>query len=115
MNHREWVEEAWEQYALAHNDVDEAQPFLLSRAWDYEEFHALGIRKADLMDAMAKAIENKQAKEADAVAAAKVAEEEAAAVKVAEEAAATNPAEATVAAKALEDATVAIDTSSQRW
>ena len=78
MNNRRWVEEAWEQYALAHNDVDEAQPFLQCRTWDYDEFHALEIRKADLMDAMAEAIENKQA-EADRVQRQAEAEEAAAA------------------------------------
>ena len=90
MINRGWVEEAWEQYALAHNDVNEASPFLLSRDLYYDKFHALEFRKADLMDAMAEAIENKQA-EADRVQRQADAEEEAAAAaKVAEEAAAAN-------------------------
>ena len=50
MDYRGFVEEAWEQFALANNEVDEASPFLMSQIRDYKEFHALRIRKADLMD-----------------------------------------------------------------
>ena len=50
MDYRGRVEQAWEQFASANNKVDEASPFLMSRTWDYDEFHALRIRKADLMD-----------------------------------------------------------------
>ena len=50
MDYRGFVEEAWEHFASANNEVDEASPFLMSRTWDYDKFHALRIRKADLMD-----------------------------------------------------------------
>ena len=50
MDYRGFVEEAWEQFASANNDVDEASPFLMSQTLDYDDFHALRIRKADLMD-----------------------------------------------------------------
>ena len=34
MDYRGFVEEAWEQFASANNEVDEASPFLMSRTWD---------------------------------------------------------------------------------
>ena len=107
MDYRGFVEEAWEQFASANNEVDEASPFLMSRTWDYDQFNVLRIRYADLMVAMDKAIASKRAEEAEAVAA-KVACQEAAAAKVAEEAAAARTAEeAAAVAKQAKEATEA--------